>query len=57
MRVLMFTFTTLWYTLHLSLLLIERFVMATSVRIKDDVYSLLESNAIPVQLEGAGSSN
>lgn len=41
----MFTFTILWYTLPLLELFIKRLVMATSVRIKDDVYSLLETNA------------
>lgn len=41
----MFTFTILWYILPLPILFIKRLVMATSVRIKDDVYSLLETNA------------
>ncbi len=41
----MFTFTILWYILPLTILFIKRLVMATSVRIKDDVYSLLETNA------------
>lgn len=41
----MFTFTILWYILPLTILFVKRLVMATSVRIKDDVYSLLETNA------------
>lgn len=41
----MFTFTTLWYILPFQILFIKRLAMATSVRIKDDVYSLLETNA------------
>lgn len=41
----MFTFTILWYILPFQILFIKRLAMATSVRIKDDVYSLLETNA------------